>query len=277
MTDQKIIQENGIVVKTVPMGTDCRKITLDSPEAFAEARPGQFVTLAIAGMDTPLLRRPFSIHSISGIKEGRCLVDILFKVVGIFTKNLSEIKNQGRVNILGPLGHGFTWPKKSRTEKSGPVVIIGGGIGVAPLLFLAQSLRQQRPVHENSRVFIGGRTTSDILCADDFTRLGYKVIISTDDGTRGEKGMITTPFHARLSDSRPETIYACGPMPMLKAVFETAAEHKVPCQVSVETVMACGLGVCLGCAVKTSSDDIKFRHVCKDGPVFDASELWMAS
>lgn len=267
--NEKIIQTNATVVKNISMGRDCRKITLNCPEAFAGASPGQFVTLAIPGMDTPLLRRPFSIHALTGIRDKRCLVDVLFKIIGNFTKNLAEIEKHGHVNILGPLGRGFTLP-----EKPGPFVLIGGGIGIAPLVFLAKSLSLPGPIHKNSRVFIGGRTAADILCIDDFTRLGYKVTISTQDGTMGEKAIITEPFSAMVSECRPETIYACGPIPMLKAIHKIAASHRVPCQVSVETVMACGIGVCLGCAIRVKDANAGFRHVCKDGPVFDTKDLW---
>lgn len=269
MTNKKIMQATATVVKNIPMGKDYRKITLNCPTAFAGASPGQFVTLAIPGMDTALLRRPFSIHAISDIQENHCIVGILFKVIGKFTNALSKIEEQGQVNILGPLGRGFTAP-----EKPGPIVIIGGGIGVAPLVFLAKSLGRVGPIHKNSRVFIGGQTAADILCVDDFTRLGYTVTLCTQDGTIGKKAIVTEPFNHHISKYRLEAIYACGPMPMLKAVYEIAAAHRIACQVSVETVMACGIGICLGCAIRIKDTNAGFRHVCKDGPVFNAEDLW---
>jgi len=270
MKNIDITQASAVVSDNIAVGKDYRKILLDCPAKFAHAVSGQFVTLALPWMDTPILRRPFSIHRISvREKENRCHVAILFKVIGKFTRALAGTEKQAKVDILGPLGSGFSLPKKP-----GPVAIVGGGIGVAPLVFLAESLKRTGKIHENTRIFIGGRTSDDILCVDDFTRLGYGVSISTEDGSMGEKGMITELLSAHIGAARPETIYACGPIPMLKAVFREASVLNISCQVSVETVMACGIGICLGCAIQAKNADKGFLHVCKDGPVFNAESLW---
>jgi len=244
------------------------RIGITCPEGYAYAVPGQFVMLRIPGLSAPLLRRPFSIHRL--IRSGGEFkgVEILYRVVGDTTRALSEIKDGGRVDIVGPLGRGFSIPDNCRK-----VCIAGGGIGVAPLLFLADFLLENRVAPSGVSLFIGGRSRHDLLCREDFARLGINAVLTTDDGSTGDQCLITHPLEISVRESRPNIIYACGPMGMLACVADIAESHDLPCQVSIETMMACGIGACLGCAVESRTDTGKYLHGCLDGPVFDALTL----
>lgn len=225
------------------------------------------MTLHLPGTLTPLLRRPFSIHRL--IRESGQItgLEILYKVVGGFTEKLIRVSPGDPVDLLGPVGHGFTVTDGFRKP-----AFVGGGIGVAPLVFLADALIESGIDPSGAVVFLGGRTADDVLCADIFRSLDLPVKTATDDGSLGEKGMVTQPLERWLASNRPDIIYACGPMPMLRSVAEIARKNNsLPCEVSIETVMACGLGACLGCAVNKNDITGKYQHVCIDGPVFDPS------
>jgi len=241
------------------------KMGLKCSGSFYDAKPGQFVMLRIADRIAPLLRRPFSIYRMI---EGNKGVEILYRVVGACTGILSEIREGESVDILGPLGNGFSLPKKE-----GGVFIVAGGIGVAPLVFLSSYLVGEKGFETSTiTVFLGARSKDDLLCRDDFSSLGLEVTVTTDDGSEGETCMITNPVEAALKKTRPGVIYACGPSGMMKCLAGMAEDYGVACQISLETVMACGFGACLGCAVE-SKDENKYLHVCKDGPVFDSREI----
>ncbi|MFO7666638.1 MAG: dihydroorotate dehydrogenase electron transfer subunit [Desulfobacterales bacterium] len=241
------------------------RIGLKWSGSFYGPRPGQFVMLRISDRIAPLLRRPFSIYRII---EGEKGVEILYRVVGECTGILSEMREGEGVDILGPLGNGFSLPKKEER-----VFIVAGGIGVAPLVFLSSYLiRDKGFAASNMKIFLGARSKDDLLCRDDFLGLGLEVAVATDDGSEGETCMITSPVEAALKKTRPDIIYACGPSGMMKCLAGIAEDYEVACQISLETVMACGFGVCLGCAVESRGDN-KYLHVCKDGPVFDSRDI----
>jgi len=241
------------------------KIGLKWSGSFHDAKPGQFVMLRIDDRIAPLLRRPFSIYKII---EGKNALEILYRVVGECTGMLSEMREGESVDILGPLGNGFSLPKKS-----GKVFIVAGGIGVAPLVFLSSHLVGEKGfAASNIKVFLGARSKDDLLCRDDFLSLGLEVAVTTDDGSDGETCLITSPVEAALKKTRPDIIYACGPSGMMKCLADMAEDYGVACQISMETLMACGFGACLGCAVE-SKDESKYLHVCKDGPVFDSRDI----
>ncbi|MDM8525416.1 dihydroorotate dehydrogenase electron transfer subunit [Desulfococcaceae bacterium HSG8] len=240
------------------------KIGLTSDRGYSEALPGQFVTLKFADQIAPLLRRPFSIHRLITTAEGISGIEILYRVVGTCTKKLSLCKKGDTLDVLGPLGNGFSIPSDARR-----IFIAAGGIGVAPMAFLTSFMQKKGADLSECTVFIGGRSEDDILCRDDFTRMGIAVRLTTDDGSAGEKGQVTDILEPAMK-LRPDIIYACGPMPMLKAVARVAKIYAVQCQISVETMMACGMGVCLGCAVEPENDSDAYMHVCKNGPVFDS-------
>lgn len=263
-----MFQENVQVLWNKKVGPSFYTLGLTCNRGYADAVPGQFIMLRIPDQKEPLLRRPFSIHRL--IYDGGHLkgIEILYKVVGECTKRYSELMEGHRVDLMGPLGNGF-----SVLTNVHHIYIAAGGIGVAPLIFLVQFLKKKGLDLSACDVFLGGRSKEEVLCKDEFMRHGTKIYITTDDGSEGEKGLVTDPLEAGMIQNPPDIIYACGPPAMLKSVARIAESNKVPCQVSIETVMACGMGACLGCAVEGKKDSGKYRHACIDGPVFDAADL----
>ncbi len=234
-------------------------LVLRAPKMTKETLPGQFINIKVNDAYDPLLRRPFSIHRVKGAN-----IELLYEVVGQATESLSHRKPGEYLNIIGPLGNGFTPDTKRRALN----ILIAGGMGVAPLMFLAEKLTQSKVT-----VLIGAKTKDQLLCEKDFKGLGCNVKIATDDGSKGFKGKVTDLLRSFLrttNDERRTTIYACGPKPMLKEISRISKKHNIPAQVSLEEHMACGIGVCLGCVVNTKEG---FRRVCKEGPVFNGDEI----
>jgi len=251
LTNKKIAHEHYVLFFETPV--------------FKEAvRPGQFFNIKINDSFEPFLRRPFGAYRIHGKKHG-----ILYKVVGRTTEILSTKKKADILDILGPLGNGFDI-KPFADYSPLSAVLVAGGHGVAPLAALAGKLRSRKV---KVAVFIGSRSKKHVVCDKELGKLGAKVYIATDDGSKGYKGLVTDLLNRELSLMRrplKTRIYACGPKPMLKATAKVAKKHNILCQVSLEEYMACGIGTCLGCAVQTRSG---YKMVCKDGPVFDAEEI----
>jgi dihydroorotate dehydrogenase electron transfer subunit len=233
----------------------------DAPLIAKIAKPGQFINIKLSRNLEPFLRRPFSIHNISGNK-----VEILYEVLGPGTKILSAGKKGEYLDIIGPLGNGFTYSTKAKSS-SQKIIIVAGGIGAAPLLYLSRKIKAEHKI-----VLIGARTKEEVLCEKEFKKSGCFVKIATDDGSDGFKGRVSGLLKLALKvlDSKSAVIYACGPKPMLKAVADIAGEKNIPAQVSMEEHMSCGIGACLGCVVKTKKG---LERVCKEGPVFDAQYL----
>ena len=245
------------------------RIRLTAPQEFAAATPGQFVMVQISNAIDPLLRRPFAIFDAGFPTSTGGYFEMLYKVVGKGTTILSTLHETDHVDILGPLGTGFDQGHDDEEK-----LIVGGGIGLAPLYLLARELvTRKSPV----RLFAGGRTRDDILCLSEFERLGVECHTATEDGSLGEKGFVTLALNKHLDKLKGKaTIYACGPDAMLRAVAKIAADRNIPCQVSLEGTMACGMGACLGCVTpgkNHSPQTPDFRCVCTEGPVFPASEL----
>lgn len=264
-----MFQENVSVLWNRPVSSSCYKMGLKCSALFAAAQPGQFIMLRLPGdLLAPLLRRPFSIHGTLISDDSFDGIEVLYKVVGEGTRRLSESRKNDRASILGPLGKGFSVP-----DTAGRFFFVAGGIGVAPLAFLASSLCRTGVAASGTEVFLGGRTREELLCKDDFCQLGLTVHTTTDDGSEGQTGLVTGALEKRLLKIRPDMIYACGPLPMLKQVARISAACHVPCQISIESHMACGIGACLGCAVEASGPSETYFHVCKDGPVFNAHAL----
>ena len=244
------------------VGNAYYKMALDAPYIARKARPGQFVQIKCSDSLEPLLRRPFSIHRVNGNME------ILYETVGRGTEILSRKKEGDSVDILGPLGNGFSLPEVSNLEPR--AIIIAGGIGAAPLVYLTEELTKKKI---KTIVLIGAKTKNLILCEKDFKKAAHEVYVSTDDGTYGSHGFVSKLFHKilKITESQFETVvYVCGPQGMLKCIAQICQERNFECQVSLEEKMACGIGVCLGCVVKTISGN---KLACKDGPVFNANEL----
>ncbi|MDD5119736.1 MAG: dihydroorotate dehydrogenase electron transfer subunit [Candidatus Omnitrophica bacterium] len=235
-------------------------LEFSSSQIARYARPGQFVNIRVNQGTDPLLRRPISIHAVKGSK-----IKLIYEVVGKGTLALSERKPQETLDLIGPLGKGFNYQLPVKPQP-GQNIFIAGGMGVAPLVYLAEKLN--KPL-----VLIGARTKKQILCADEFRSLGCTLQLATDDGSLGFTGKVTDLLENILTstiDYRLSTIYACGPHPMLRAVSLIALKHNINAQVSLEGHMACGTGACLGCVVETISG---YKRVCKDGPVFSSREL----
>ena len=254
---------------------------LEAPLIAKQASPGQFVQIRLGDIHGPLLRRPFSIHKVNGPT-----FEILYQVLGQGTEAFSSKKAGEYLDVIGPLGNGF-----ELVSSRANILIVAGGIGVAPLAFLAEKLTEtQNPNSSATRtigternrgaksqtpnkVLIGAETKGQILCEKDFIDAGYSVKIATDDGSRGFKGHVSGLFRQELStiDYRPSTIYACGPKPLLKEVAVISKGYNIPAQLSLEEHMACGIGACLGCVVNTKEG---FKRVCKEGPVFEADKIF---
>jgi len=231
------------------------KMLFESSYIAKEAMPGQFVEIKCSDTFDPLLRRPLGIH-----KVGAKTIELLYEVIGKGTDILSKKKEGDFLDVLGPLGSGFK-------ILSGSSILIAGGIGVAPMVFLAEALADKKI---KPTVLTGAKTKKEILCDKDFGKISPDVYIATDDGSRGEKGFVSELFEKLLKNSKPSVVYACGPYAMLKAIAGICKKKKILCQVSMEEKMACGIGVCLGCGIKVKDG---YKLVCKDGPVFDAQEI----
>jgi dihydroorotate dehydrogenase electron transfer subunit len=234
-------------------------LELKAEEPAKTALPGQFVMIrAGQGLD-PLLRRPFSIHRVQGDT-----MSILYRVVGSGTRLLSRLKPGERVDLVGPLGRGFSIPAEART-----IVLVGGGIGIAPLGFLAEHIRITMD-HVRLILYYGARTGGELLRLDWLEKLDMELRLATEDGSKGEKGLVTRVLERDMKNLSPALYCACGPEPMLKAMARLKLAEEDTMQVSLEANMACGLGACLGCAVETRGG---YGHVCQDGPVFSLEDL----
>lgn len=251
------------------LGEAYRCMGMTTGAAYKTAQPGQFVMVKIDSGFAPLLRRPFSIHRLIDPGDGSAGIELLYKMVGPTTDQMGGLRPGETLSLLGPLGRGFIVPPEpSRTA------LVGGGIGIAPLVFLASRLIAAGHGTDGIRVFLGGRSVADLLCVDDFSEMGLRVSTTTDDGSAGETGLVTGPLERALSAGEIQRVYACGPVGMLKGVAFLAEKYKVACQVSIETIMACGMGACMGCAVKSKDPlEDRCRHACLDGPVFDIGQI----
>ena len=237
-----------------PVAPDVFLITFNAPEIAREAKPGQFVHIK-CGHSRPL-RRPFGICDVDGER-----LTVIFEVRGEGTKWLASRHVGRRVDLFGPLGRGFT---KSR----GKILLVGGGVGVTPLLYAAKE-------HTGiSAAVLGFRSRKNVILREDFESLCTGVLVSTDDGSYGLRGTVAKPVEELLRSERFDSILACGPRPMLRAVSELAEHYDVPCEVSLEERMGCGVGACLVCVCETKyGEGVKMSRVCRDGPVFDSKEV----
>ncbi|MFA7534607.1 MAG: dihydroorotate dehydrogenase electron transfer subunit [Desulfuromonadales bacterium] len=261
-----------VILSNQEMSAGYYRMRILAPGFGAAARPGQFVMFR-PHASTPLLRRPFGVFR-TGLLPADCAglppkeyLEILYKVVGVGTGIMSELHAGDRVEILGPLGKGFASAPEGREK-----ILVGGGIGLVPLYMLAEELVRSGKV----RLLMGGRSRDDILAVTEFERLGVETYVSTDDGSLGEGGLVTRVLQRKLDKYPHAAVFACGPMPMLEAVYTICAERGVDLQVSLEALMACGVGACLGCVVKGaghSEENPRYLCSCKEGPVFRAEQL----
>jgi dihydroorotate dehydrogenase electron transfer subunit len=239
------------------------------PAVFPEAAPGQFVLIRVKDRVFPFLGRPLGVYAqMRGRSGGR--VEVLYRVAGRGTGVLALLKKGDELEVLGPLGQGF---KAVRGRDR--IVMIAGGIGVAPLTPLARRLCGKPPSGATLDFYYGAGRADFLVGLGTLRNICHSVRIATDDGSRGFRGPVTDLFAGDLKDYPPErtVIYACGPRAMLIRISELLAGSPIPCQVSVEERMACGVGACLGCVVETKDSGKPFKRVCKEGPVFDLKEI----
>lgn len=233
-------------------------LRLTAEETLPPMLPGQFAEVRVDGSATTFLRRPISIHFVD---EERNELWLLVAMVGDGTRRLAELKVGEKLNCVLPLGRGFSLPSRAKQR----FLLVGGGVGVAPLLLLAKEIRR---MGGETTFLLGARTESDLLELELYNRYG-RVRVTTEDGTAGVRGMVTD--HPVLSEPF-DRMSVCGPLPMMKAVAAVARWNGTPCEVSLENMMACGVGACLCCVEKTTKGNV---CVCTDGPVFNTENIWL--
>ena len=261
------VQVAGEVLSVKKMGAYL-SMTVAAPGVAEQVRPGHFVAVAVGGPETSmLLRRAFSVFSASerGMYGGT--VEFVFAVHGKGTEWLARRRQGDPVDVVGPLGRPFKVPKEPVTA-----TLVGGGYGTAPLFSLAETLRGK-----GCRVdfVVGAATAERLFGALEAKRISSSVAFTTDDGSAGERGRVSDVLPGVLERTRSDLVYACGPMPMLKAVAEIAAARGIPSQVAVEEAMACGIGVCMTCVLPVRGDDgvTRMARSCVEGPVFMGDQL----
>jgi len=241
------------------------RLAVLAPHIAPLVQPGQFAHVRILPLKHVLLRRPFSIFQVSGDR-----LSILYKTIGQGTEVLSRMQPGEVLSMIGPLGHGFTVP-----QPGGEIpLLVAGGYGMAALYLLAQRSPQR------GIAFVGGRRREDILGEQEFRALGWEVRITTEDGSVGEKGLVTRALAAELGQcKRGHKLFACGPTPMLKAVGQLATEYNLPAELSLDEHMGCGVGVCLTCVVPIKvGNGWEYQRTCTEGPVFDSRQInWEAA
>jgi dihydroorotate dehydrogenase electron transfer subunit len=240
------------------------QIDLSVEKIPAMAGPGQFVHVQLPAFNHRVLRRPFSIFDVDATDNR---LSIVYKVVGEGTQHLSRLQEGESLDLLGPLGNGFSLPPANTRP-----VIVAGGYGSAATYMLSK-YADIPPVY-----LLGGRSAEDLLLIDTLQAAGCDVQVATDDGSKGHKGVVTDLLQARLQNSAEPAgpIYACGPIPMLKTVGKIVLQHGLDAEVSLDHEMACGIGACLACVVRMRDDSPQgwsYVRTCKDGPVFKASNV----
>ncbi len=246
--------ENLIIKSIQQINDEHFVIKVKFEESLVDINPGQFVNAEVLGSKNTFLRRPISVHDIEN-----SLMHLFVKIVGDGTKALSKLKDGDLLNLVYPLGNKFSY------ENTKKPLLIGGGCGVAPLLYLARKISE---LGIKPDILIGARSSKNIFILDKYQQFG-NVFTITDDGSHGEKGIVTS--HSLFKKiSNYDKIFVCGPEPMMKAVGKIALENKIDCEVSLENMMACGIGACLCCVTDTINGN---QCVCTEGPVFNVKDL----
>ncbi len=252
-----MIQNKFEITKITPVNSSILKLSFHAPEIAHSVLPGQFINIRIDETTVPLLRRPFSVYYVEDNS-----VEIVFGVMGKGTKKLSLKKVGDMLDVLGPLGKPFNVSDNEELS-----ILIGGGLGVASLPLLQKHLYQKG---KNVVTFLGARTKEYLL-----TSYLNDVRTATVDGSSGYQGTVVELLKHFLIENKKQNckIYACGPTAMLVTLTNLTEEYKIPCEISLETAMACGFGICQGCAVELRNKEIGFALSCKDGPVFNSNEI----
>ncbi len=253
---KKYIKDLQVVNKQI-LSAEYYLLELSSNQPLPEVLPGQFAEVEITGSDATFLRRPLSVHDVDYDKN---TISFLVQIVGKGTKHLANIEVGKILNVIFPLGKGFELIKSSENA-----LLIGGGCGIAPLLYLARLLKKQGV---KVSTLIGVRRSSQLIELDNYKKYG-DVLITTEDGSEGTKGYVVNhPVFENLKQYKK--IYTCGPEVMMKAIAKRANESRVDCEVSLENMMACGIGACLCCVTETTEGN---KCVCTEGPVFNIHNL----
>lgn len=248
---------NATVIGQRVLNATTKLIEVYAPEIAKTAVPGQFVNVQVCKNTAPLLRRPFGV---AGVNADNGTFIMIYRIIGEATHILAEVCSGDKLSIVGPLGHGFAM------EAERPL-LVGGGLGLAPLLYLAEGFcAQNKPIE----ILMGGRSEEELFWTDLYEDICQNIHITTDDGSCGVQGTVIALLPQLLDSGKYDCVYVCGPVPMMQAVAEVAAEKNIKCQVSLEKYMACGLGACLSCSCSGIGKRLK---VCTDGPVFWAEEV----
>lgn len=284
---ERACHETVAVVENVRLARDTYRVRFECPELARRVIPGQFLMLRLAGENDPLLGRPLALYDTVVDSAGRPIgVDVVYLVVGKMTSRLARLRAGDKLEVWGPLGNGFP------AEPVDQLIMVAGGIGQTPFLALGREAlglrsygdprRERLPVKKLTFCY-GARNAEYLAGLDDFRALGLELHISTDDGSAGRKGFVTDVLTDVLDDGSADDrrlIVCCGPEKMMEAVAQKAREHCVPCQVSLETPMACGIGICFSCVTKVrvdgdsaNGDAWDYRRTCVEGPVFDAETI----
>jgi len=260
---KKIVIETAKILSKKQWAPDLNLINLGPFSKAGIIKPGQFVHIKISDTDI-LFRRAFSVFDTDAKNDS---LSILFKVFGRGTSRLAVLPKGAKVNIMGPLGNGFSFPRRKEMA-----VLAGGGIGLPPLYLLAKEMIERGYDRKRILIFYGGKTRRELIELNRLRGLGPKVICSTDDGSYGLQGFVSDAIRKLISGkSENYRIYACGPNGMLKAIDEMAREFKIPGQLSLEAPMPCGTGICLGCIVPLRAGG--YSRVCREGPVYEIGEV----
>jgi dihydroorotate dehydrogenase electron transfer subunit len=267
-------QQRARVVANEPMARSTYRIRLETPGIANVIRPGQFVMLRLPNVTDPLLGRPFALYDTFLNERGEPIgIDVVYLVVGKVTQALAQMKMGDEVMVWGPLGNGFPEPV---TEEH--VGLVAGGIGQTPFLAHTRELLGTRGYGQQARrrvklvsLYYGVRSADLVAGVDDFREAGATVHLASDDGSMGHHGFVTQLLDRQ---SIPEHLFGCGPEPMLKALARWAIQRNIPCHLSLETPMACGVGICFSCVTPIKTNDgWDYKRVCVEGPVFDARTL----
>ena len=246
-----------VVSENIQLNDNYVLLKMTAPTELPDMLPGQFAELEVEGSSKTFLRRPISINFID---KDNNEVWFLIQLVGDGTRHLAAVNRGQTINVILPLGNSFTMPENASER----LLLVGGGVGTAPMLFLGEQLSKKG---FTPNFLLGARSQNDLLQLNEFTQYG-NVFTTTEDGSMGEKGYVTQ--HSLLSTQTFNKIYTCGPKPMMMAVAKYAKTNNIECEVSLENTMACGFGVCLCCVENTTEGHI---CVCKEGPVFNIKKL----
>ncbi|MDQ3646418.1 MAG: dihydroorotate dehydrogenase electron transfer subunit [Actinomycetota bacterium] len=267
---------SGEVLSHKKYGEYYHSLTIVAPEIGAKIKPGQFVSIRCGEDRAHILRRPFSVYRVNKRGGWASTVEIVFDVRGPGSQYLSQLRGHASVDMVGPLGRGFLLPKRRAH-----CLLVGGGIGATPLFFLADELR-----NEGHRVdiILGARSVGLLLNQIEARRVASVCRITTEDGSAGDRGRVTDVLEEMIEKASTEVVYTCGPHPMLAAISSVCVEQKIPVQVAVEELMACGYGVCMTCVIPVRpsarrgdppEDDVVYARSCTEGPVFNGgSVIW---